>query len=269
MGGRKCLKQIKFMLIYSYVNNFEVLMHLWRTSSCWCWWVQSLIPEACRARKSHPQITVMNRSIPLSSRVYKASFGLPSWYMERARSHLAFSLLAGWFMHTAKVPVVSLRPPAHPPHPPPSPSLSLYRNNLVTDDVKADKVQQLGKKSHGKKTKVSCSCGCTSSIKSVWKPCRGEHKTSRGKFNKFSQQGALTATDQLLFCTETAFQHGEHTPCCILDLCLKQWQKQIPVSCCNVNLRWSMCPLLAENVVCGVHLQGVGCSLGVQYFPAD
>lgn len=49
-------------------------------------------------------------------------------------------------MHTAKVPVVSLRPPAHPPHPPPSPSLSLHRNNLVTDDVKADKVQQLGKK---------------------------------------------------------------------------------------------------------------------------
>lgn len=193
--GGECLKQIKFMLIYSYVNNFEVLMHLWRTSSCWCWWVQSLIPHACRTRKSHPQITVMNRSIPLSSRVYKASFGLPSWYMERARSHLAFSLLAGWFMHTAKVPVVSLRPPAHPPHPPPSPSLSLHRNHLVTDDVKADKVQQLGKKSHGKKTKVSCSCGCTSSIKSVWKPCRGEHKTSRGKFNKCSQQGALTATD--------------------------------------------------------------------------
>lgn len=48
-------------------------------------------------------------------------------------------------MHAAKVLVVSLRPP-------PSPPLSLDRNNSVIDDVKAEKVQQLektGKKSKG------------------------------------------------------------------------------------------------------------------------
>lgn len=45
-------------------------------------------------------------------------------------------------MPAAKVPVVSLRPPHFPR---PSSPLSLHRNNLVTDDVKADKVQQLEK----------------------------------------------------------------------------------------------------------------------------
>lgn len=45
-------------------------------------------------------------------------------------------------MHAAKVLVVSLRPPHFPP---PSSPFSLHRNNLVIDDVKADKVQQLEK----------------------------------------------------------------------------------------------------------------------------
>lgn len=38
--------------------------------------VQTLISEA-NGHGSDAQITAVNRSIPLSSRVYKASFGLP------------------------------------------------------------------------------------------------------------------------------------------------------------------------------------------------
>lgn len=52
-------------------------------------------------------------------------------------------------MHAAEVLVVSLRPPPQPP-PRPSPRFSLHHNNLVTDDVKADKVQQLEGKSQKK-----------------------------------------------------------------------------------------------------------------------
>lgn len=46
-------------------------------------------------------------------------------------------------MHAAKVLLVSLKPPPFPPTP--SSPLLLHRNNLVIDDVKAEKVQQLVK----------------------------------------------------------------------------------------------------------------------------
>lgn len=45
-------------------------------------------------------------------------------------------------MPAAKVLVLSLRPPHFPR---PSSPFALHRNNLVIDDVKADKVQQLDK----------------------------------------------------------------------------------------------------------------------------
>lgn len=88
-----------------------------------------------RSHKRHPQITVMNRSIPLSSRVYKTSFGLPLWYMLRARSHLAFQFISmviyAHLLHLLLLLLLLLLSPS---------TFKLDSNNLVTDDVKEEKV---------------------------------------------------------------------------------------------------------------------------------
>lgn len=64
------IKQFKHANISLIHKHNAVGQHAWSPNSL------TLISET-NSHESHPQIIVMNRSIPLSSRVYKASFSLP------------------------------------------------------------------------------------------------------------------------------------------------------------------------------------------------